>query len=90
MIIAKLVSFEGMRVREVFPNDPGKHYQVEAIPNRMALERLALLNLDDQTRISRLRFMGAARLYGFLLDNVFHVVWWDPNHQVWPVEKRNT
>ncbi|MFC1416387.1 hypothetical protein [Streptacidiphilus cavernicola] len=55
-----------------------------------ALARLEELKLGDMTRIGRLRFMGACRLYGFLEGNVFHVLWWDPNHEIWPYEKEHS
>ncbi|MFH8892980.1 hypothetical protein [Streptomyces sp. NPDC017949] len=40
--------------------------------------------------IHRLRFQGKQRLYGFFDGNTFHVVWWDPEHQVYPSTKRKT
>lgn len=27
---------------------------------------------------------------GFLVGNIFHVVWWDPEHEVWPSQKKHT
>jgi hypothetical protein len=39
------------------------------------------------TKISRLRFGGKIRLYGFLIGNVFHMLWWDAEHQVWPAKR---
>lgn len=37
--------------------------------------RLDAIGLADQTRISRFQLQGRWRLYGFGLNNVFHVVW---------------
>jgi hypothetical protein len=34
----------------------------------------------------RFRLSGKKRLWGFRVGSVFHVVWWDPNHQVYPTE----
>jgi hypothetical protein len=89
-VLTQLAGFESMTAAEAFGGSPGKDYEVEHIPNRRARDRLVSLGLADQTVISRFRLSGRERLYGFRLDNVFHVVWWDPRHEVWPSEKRNT
>ena len=34
----------------------------------------------------RFRLGGTARLWGFRVNRTFHVVWWDPQHQVYPTE----
>jgi hypothetical protein len=44
----------------------------------------------DRTKIWCLRLQGAPRLYGFLVGHVFHIVWWDPDHEIWPSRLRNT
>ncbi|MEZ0073582.1 hypothetical protein [Planotetraspora sp. GP83] len=89
-IMDKLQAFESMTCREIFDNgeEPGKHYDVANLPNRVAIDRLEELTLGDMTKISRLRLGGKIRLYGFLEGNVFHLVWWDPEHQVWPSTRR--
>jgi hypothetical protein len=79
-----------MTVGEAFRGRPGKDYAIEELPNPQARDRLEAIGLADQTRISRLRLGGTERLYGFLLGNVFHVVWWDPRHEIWPSELRHT
>ncbi|MFI9595320.1 hypothetical protein [Nonomuraea sp. NPDC052265] len=90
--MTKLVSFESMTINELFSkgDEPGKHYDVEALPTRQARDRLETLGFSDMTRISRLRLGGPIRLYGFLEDHCFHILWWDPTHAVWPSKKRNT
>ena len=35
----------------------------------------------------RFRITGEQRLWGFRSNRMFHVIWWDPNHQVYPTEK---
>lgn len=40
--------------------------------------------------MSRFRLTGAGRLWGIEYDGVFYIVWWDPNHTVYPVSKNNT
>lgn len=40
--------------------------------------------------IFRFRFGGEQRLWGFRSGATFHVVWWDPDHEVCKNEKRHT
>ena len=78
-----------MTVNEAFNGGhPGKDYDIEGIPNTEARQRLHAIGMADQTRISRLRLGGTQRLYGFLHGNVFHIVWWDPGHEIWPSARR--
>ena len=58
-------------------------------PNTTAIKRLAEL-YEAPDSIARFRLGGKKRLYGFLVDNEFHLLWWDPNHEVWPSKKRHT
>jgi len=57
---------------------------------RRAKERLEALRLVDMTQISRLRIGSQGWLYGVRTDNVFHVVWWDPQHEMWPSHTKHT
>jgi hypothetical protein len=63
------------------------HFQpIDTLP-REAQERLEHQGWDDQERVFRFRASGKKRLWGFLVDGIFFVVWWDPHHKVYPVEK---
>jgi hypothetical protein len=81
-----------MTMGQMFPGHgyPGKEYNVEEIPTRPALARLDAIGLADMTKISVLRLGGQQRLYGFRDRNVFHLVWWDPRHEIWPSHKKHT
>ena len=56
---------------------------------RDATRRLVDLGLDDQDPY-QLQVEGKARVWGFRDGQVFRVLWWDPDHTVFPVPKRNT
>lgn len=90
-LLDKLVSYESMKVGEIFSPDSehGKAYEVASMPPH-AQERLREIGHDDEDKLHRLRCSGVARLYGIMRENVFHILWWDPEHQVWPSAKRNT
>lgn len=81
----KMSSFETMTIGEIFApgSEHGKKYQVASMP-AAPQRRLTRLQREDETEVARLRCSGAQRLYGFLREHVFHVLWWDPEHAVWP------
>ncbi|MEV5686564.1 hypothetical protein AB0L68_25685 [Streptomyces sp. NPDC052164] len=54
------------------------------------MARPAVIGFGDATRIQRLEFTGTQRLYGFPVGNVFHVLWWDPSHEVYPSKLKPT
>lgn len=91
-ILSHLANFESMTLNEVFHRGgyPGKDYDVAAIPNSDALVRLEAVGLADQTKIWALRLGGEPRLYGFMDENIFHVVFWDPEHEIWPSRLKHT
>ncbi|MER5816829.1 hypothetical protein [Streptomyces californicus] len=88
-LLTDMAKFESQTMHELFHQGewPGKRHDVHTLPNRAALARLDALGLSDMTQIWKLRIGGAGRLWGFLVGNVFHVVWWDPRHEVWPSKR---
>lgn len=91
-LMERLSLVESMTINQLFHSGgyPGADYDVASIPNAVALGRLEEIGLSDMTKVHRLRFTGTARLYGFLVDHVFHIIWWDPNHEVWPSKLKHT
>ena len=55
-----------------------------------AQQRLAQLQLDDYEELFSMRITGKQRIFGIRDRNIFHVLWWDPNHQVCLSHKKNT
>jgi hypothetical protein len=89
-VLTKIRDIETMTVKEVFNNteEPGKDYDVNRLPTSVASKRLAELEYDDETKISRLRMSGTGRLYGFRRGERFYALWWDPEHKIWPSSGR--
>lgn len=50
-----------------------------------AQRRLRELHLDDTDALISLRLAGAERIWGILELNVLQVLWWDPQHLVYPI-----
>lgn len=90
-VLRKLADCESMTVSELRGTRRlFKEYDLPGGLCKDALARLTAMRRDDMTKIQRLEFTGLQRLYGFMEGNVFHVVWWDPEHQVYPSRLRNT
>lgn len=53
-----------------------------------AQERLRELHLDEVfEEFFRFRFDGKGRVWGFVRDDVFYLLWWDPDHRVYPLDQ---
>ena len=92
-LLSKLREFENITVGEIRRKDSQafKEYPDFArCPNREAQRRLAACYEMQGDSVARLRLGGRKRLYGFLVEHEFHLLWWDPNHEVWPSEPRHT
>lgn len=55
-----------------------------------AQKRLAEKLLDDRDELFSMRFTGKQRIWGIREGNVFKILWWDPNHEICPSNKKNT
>jgi hypothetical protein len=49
-----------------------------------AQERLVEIEMDDIDRIFRFRLSGRNRMYGIRYQQIFFVLWWDPEHNIFP------
>ncbi len=55
-----------------------------------AQKRAQEIGLDEFDGLVELRLGGTQRLFGLLDRHCFYVVWWDPDHEICPSQKRNT
>lgn len=53
-----------------------------------AQKRLEEIELDLE-ELFRLRHGSTLRIWGYLVGPVFHIIWYDRNHRVYPTEPRN-
>ena len=77
-----------MMWKEILGRD-SHEVSVEAI-SKAAQKRLSEIKLDDFERLVSLRFMGSERLWGIKINNILKIIWWDPNHEVYPSKKKHT
>jgi len=94
--IEKLISYERMTWGDIFQTYGGKtkgtnnHYVSVVDFCKEAQERVKNLKIDEYQEFFSLRLAGRSRLWGILMDGIFHVLWKDDLHEVCPSEKRNT
>ena len=73
--------------QERYYNKSGGHYKhifyFIAQLEQEAIARLIELELDDYERIFRFRIDRKKRLYGFVMNQVFGTVWYDPHHNIY-------
>lgn len=57
---------------------------------REAQNRLGYLKQDDCDEVWRLQFAGLPRLWGIRHEDIFLVLWWDPQHKICPSQLKCT
>lgn len=87
-IIPKMKHFESMTWREIL--GPTSHEVYVSQIGSSAQKRLEALKLDDVEKLVSLRFSGQQRLWGIKSDNILKLLWWDPEHEVYPSHKKHT
>lgn len=69
---------------------PKHHSQDVTSLDKDAQTRLRKIGQADEEKIFRFRIKGKLRLWGFRTGPVFRILWYDPEHKVYPVAKKNT
>ncbi|MBO0881529.1 MAG: hypothetical protein J2P17_14555 [Mycobacterium sp.] len=84
-LLERLAYFEQMTVAQAKSNDVLADYDMSECTNQSAKRRLSS-RYSGQDSLSRLTVdpHGKLRLLGIREDHEFHIVWWDPNHEIWP------
>jgi hypothetical protein len=63
--------------------------RVEDMPER-SRRYLRSIRREDTDELVELKLGNMPRLWGVQIGAVFHVLWWDPDYEVWPSPKKNT
>lgn len=88
-VITKLISFESRTWGEIV-NDKGHNHWIDC--NKLCKKAKDRINEKgwDFDSIFSLRLTGTHRLFGVINSGVFYVIWYDPNHEICPSNKRHT
>lgn len=92
-IIDKLISYEGMTWAEIQAAAGGKsaghgtnnHFENISDLSAEAQKRANEINLMEDQLFS-LRLTAKSRLYGILSDGTFSLIWYDANHEIYPMK----
>ncbi|EDN70047.1 hypothetical protein BGP_3848 [Beggiatoa sp. PS] len=89
-IIQKLGQFETRTWAEIKSDGNNHAVDIQNSPNPAVPKRLAEIHLDDIDELFSLRLSGKERIWGILEQHILQIIWWDPNHEVWPSTKKHT
>ena len=87
-VMEKLHVFETME--ETAIRGQGSHPVPLADFAKSAFDRLVAIQLDDIDELMSFRITGAGRVWCRMDRNMMLVLWWDPQHEVCPSQKRGT
>jgi hypothetical protein len=87
-ILPKLQNFESMFWKDILGRN--SHEVPVADISTTAQKRLEQLNLDDTETITSIRLTGKQRIWGVRVENILRVLWWDPEHRVYPSQLEHT
>lgn len=89
-IFEKLACLETMSWAEI-KNAKKQHHPVSREKlSKQAQQRLMELKQDDIDELFSLRLSGKERVYGVRDQRVLKLLWWDPNHEIYPSKKKHT
>lgn len=87
----KLGHFESMTWNDILIKGNKQNHRVSRNKlSRDAQQRLEILKQDDIDELVSLHLSGKERIWGILESDVLRLLWWDPNHKVYPVQKKHT
>lgn len=90
-IRGKLARFEASTWHEILITAKNRNHTVTVDRlSPQARERLKEIQQDDLDELTSLRLTGRERVWGIRENGVFHLLWWDPEHRVYPTSLRHT
>ena len=87
-ILTKIKNFETMKWTEILGRN-NHEVSIESL-SPPAQERLKSLRIFDIDKLVSLRITGEERIWGIKTGSSCKLLWWDPDHQVCPSNKKHT
>lgn len=90
-IRGKLGQFESRTWHEILTvSKRYNHYIAVSDLETPAKKHLQEIGQDDIEQLMSLRLSAKERIWGILEHNILSILWWDPNHLAYIVEKKHT
>ena len=85
----RLGSLESSKWKDFFPNYRNHFIKLTSLC-KDARDHLERMQQDDIDSVVSLGVTQTGRIFGILEHNILKILWWDPDHQICPMDKPNT
>jgi hypothetical protein len=87
----KLKNFETMIWKQILLDASKQNHPVKVSDIcKEARDRLEEIGEEDQQELISLRLGGIKRVWGIMDNGVLRLLWWDPNHKIYPSTLKHT
>jgi len=87
----RLANLESMTWREILIKSKKQHHTIRvAALSTENQKHLREIGQHDVDRLVSLRVSSRERIFGILDKAVLRLLWWDPEHQIYPSPKKHT
>jgi hypothetical protein len=84
----KLSNFETMTWGEIFVGAKKQNHSIPVAQLRCEHARRWMRNnMPDQLELWTIRFTGPERVWGVFSEGAYQIVFWDPNHLIYPTQR---
>jgi hypothetical protein len=86
-LIERLACFESNTWLELMHQGRRNHHYMDvSVIDKSASRRLQEIRQDDIDEVFSFRIRGPIRLWGIVDRHIFKILWWDPDHKVYPMD----
>jgi hypothetical protein len=84
----KLSAFESMTWGDIFVKDKKRNHSIPVNEFRCEQARRWMKrNMKEQLELWTIRLSGAERIWGIFSEGAYQIVFWDPNHLIFPTQQ---
>lgn len=88
---ARLASLERLTWSDIFEKDAGNNHAIDVEDFRCPkAKKWMRINLPDQPTLWTIRVTAKERIWGILSEGAYQIVFWDPQHLIWEIPKKDT
>jgi hypothetical protein len=85
----RLASLERSTWKDIFIRDAEYNHQIEVQNLRCQIAKKWMEDhLPDQPCLWTIRVTARERIWGILAEKAYQIVFWDPEHLIWEIQKR--